>query len=244
MGDTPMSAYEVITSHRTIRRYKEHEMPREHLEKIIRSAIRAPSSSNLQAYCMIRIIDRELRRKIAELAGNQEHIIQASEFFVFVADLYRLIKVCEEFGGKAVEPNYLMLYVASVDAAIAAQNMVITAEELGYGTCYIGAIQNNPCEIAELLNLPRYTYPLFGLTIGIPDEDPALRPRLPEDALVHIDRYPSDDGNIKIALTAFKGTDFYDSFRRRISRYYSAGGRYRERYKKMKDCLMSRGFTL
>jgi len=239
-----MDVYQVITTHRTIRKYRETTIPPEDLEKIIYSAFRAPSSSNLQAYSIIRITDRNLRKQIAELAGKQEQIVTASEFFIFVADMYRLINCCKGIGVEAAQPNFLMLYVATVDAALAAQNMTLTAESLGYGTCYIGAIQEDPCGIAKLLNLPEYTYPLFGLTIGVPDEDPDLRPRLPKEAILHENRYPDDGSNIKAALNAFKGTEFHDSFRRRIKRYYSEAGRYKDRYSRMKNCLLSQGFNV
>ena len=239
-----MEVYNVITQHRTIRKYREYNIPEEHLEMIIKSGIRAPSSTNLQAYCVIRVKDPEIRKKIMALAGNQEHILTASEFLVFVADINRLINCCKELGEEPADPNFLMIYIATIDAAIAAQNMVLTAESLGYGTCYIGAIQNNPCEVAKALDLPKYTYPLFGLTIGVPDEDPELRPRLPPEAMIHIDTYPKDRSNIEKALTAFIDTDFHESFIRRVKRYYSRSGRYRERYEKMKNCLQKMGFKV
>lgn len=239
-----MSVYKVITQHRTIRKYRKYRIPDEHLEMIIKSGIRAPSSTNLQAYCIIRIQDLDIRRKIMALAGDQEHIVTASEFLVFVADTYRLLNCCKEMSEEPATPNFLMIYIAAIDAAIAAHNMVLTAESLGYGTCYIGAIQNNPCEVAEILRLPKYTYPLFGLTIGMPDEDPELRPRLPPDALLHTDTYSLDGSNIKKALTAYEGTDFHESFIRRIKRYYSENGRYKERYRKMKDCLIKIGYII
>ncbi len=236
--------YKLITTHRTIRRYKPGKIPSEHLEKIINSAIRAPSSSNLQSYCIIRITDPILRKRVAKLAGDQEHIYTASEFFIFIADTNRLIQCGKEFGIETAEPNIRMLYVSTVDAAIAAQNMVLTAESLGYGTCYIGAVQNDPCGIAELLNLPKHTYPLFGLTIGIPDEDPPMKPRLPKRALVHLNTYVSNGENVTAAMEAFKGTEYYDSFKRRILRYYSKNGRYEIRFRKMVDCLRKMGYKL
>ncbi|CAM5624427.1 FMN reductase (NADPH) OS=Lysinibacillus sphaericus OX=1421 GN=nfrA1 PE=3 SV=1 [Lysinibacillus sphaericus] len=44
---------------------------------------------------------------------------------------------------------------------------MIAAESMGYGICYIGGVRNKPEEISELLNLPDYVFPLFGLTIGV-----------------------------------------------------------------------------
>lgn len=46
--------------------------------------------------------------------------------------------------------------------------MAIAAESLGLGICFIGGIRNDVEQIAEILDLPPYTMPLFGLTIGHP----------------------------------------------------------------------------
>ena len=64
-----------------------------------------------------------------------------------------------------------------------AENMMIAAEELGYGTCYIGAVQNNTDIIARELELKPGVLPLYGLCIGVIDEAkaPPVRPRLPRD---------------------------------------------------------------
>ena len=40
-----------------------------------------------------------------------------------------------------------------------------------------------------MLALPEHVYPVFGLCIGEPDQDPAMKPRLPVDVLLHQDRY-------------------------------------------------------
>lgn len=65
------------------------------------------------------------------------------------------------------------LLVAMVDTTIA-------AESLGLGICYIGGIRNDIARVAELLGLPAYTVPLFGLTIGIPKTKNQVKPRLPQ----------------------------------------------------------------
>jgi hypothetical protein len=135
-----------------------------------------------------------------------------------------------------------MLYVSTVDAAIAAQNIVLAAEALGYGTCYIGGIQNNPCRIAELLKLPSGTYPLFGLTIGYPDEMPEKRVRLPIDIIVHVDQY--DGSKYENVISYYKEAGFIDSYIRRLLRYYHIDGRFNTRYDVMVDCLKKQGFEV
>jgi hypothetical protein len=111
---------------------------------------------------------------------------------VFIADLSRLDRVSERGGGHADANRFLeMFLVASVDAALAAQNALVAAESLGLGTCYIGAMRNHPEQVAEVLGLPPDAFAVFGLCIGWPDPArPAeVKPRLPQPAVLHLERY-------------------------------------------------------
>lgn len=80
----------------------------------------------------------------------------------------------------------ISLLYGATDATMVAQNMVVAAEALGYGTCYIGAVQNNVDRIAEALALPPGVLPLYGLCIGVIDPahyPPTVKPRIPRALL-------------------------------------------------------------
>ncbi|EHL2699397.1 nitroreductase family protein, partial [Listeria monocytogenes] len=80
--------------------------------------------------------------------------------------------------------------VSVIDAALAAQNMAVAAESLGLGICFIGGIRNDVEQISEILDLPPYTMPLFGLTIGYPVANKEkAKPRLPQDLVYHENTY-------------------------------------------------------
>ncbi|MEB3860394.1 MAG: nitroreductase family protein [Desulfurococcales archaeon] len=178
----------VIFNHRSIRRYRKEGIPEEHVRLLIEAARRAPTDGSLHLWTAIRVKNPALRRKIADLIG-QEHVGEAPEFFIFIADLYRPTRLVEHIGGSPAPSGVALFMFAAVDAALAAENMAILAESLGYGICFIGGIQSAAKEIIEMLRLPENTYPLFGLTVGVPAEDPPRRPRLPGDLLVHVDGY-------------------------------------------------------
>jgi FMN reductase (NADPH) len=57
------------------------------------------------------------------------------------------------------------------------------------GCCYIGGIRDHPDAIIDLLELPKLVFPVSGMTVGVPDHEPILRPRLPLDAVLHWERY-------------------------------------------------------
>ena len=98
-----------------------------------------------------------------------------------------------ELDGKAFEGDYTEQFIiATVDVALMAQNLVVAAESVGLGICYIGGLRNNPQEVSELLELPRGVYPVFGLCLGYPDQDPEVKPRLPLPIILKQERYNED----------------------------------------------------
>lgn len=79
----------VIESHVSIRRYRRVAIPEEHVKAIMEVARRAPTDAALHLWTAIRVKNEGIRSRIAEAVG-QQHVYDAAEFFVFVADLYRL----------------------------------------------------------------------------------------------------------------------------------------------------------
>ncbi len=180
---------EQIHQHRSIRRYKSDPVPREMVETIVAAAQRSSTSSNLQTYSVVAVTDAEKRDRLAELCGNQRHIREAPVFLAWCADWHRLARVCEMQGYQAVTGYVENFLVAAVDAAIAMQTAALAAESLGLGMCFIGGIRNHPREVIELLGLPRLVFPVSGMTLGWPDEEPIFKPRLPLRAILHWETY-------------------------------------------------------
>lgn len=221
-------ALNVFWQRRTIRHFLPDPLPEEHLDLILRAAQRAPTDATAQMYTLIRITDRDLRHRLATLAGNQEHIRQCGEFFIVCLDVYRLRRLIEHRGGVFEMGNRLALIFGTLDAGLAAENLAIAAEMLGYGTCFIGGVQNAVDEIARLLHLPEGVLPVCGLCVGVPDpahipEQP--RPRLPRALVVHENRYRDySDEDLEAAYRAMapitRTRDWYTS----LKRYFAQGG--------------------
>ena len=129
---------------------------------------------------------------------------------------------------------------------LGAENAAVAAESLGLGIVYIGGLRNQIAEVSELLNLPELVYPLFGMCIGIPDQAPLSRPRLPLDAVLHTDTYQTE--------RIEPGIDAYDRIYSQYMRERSGGKdstvwsiQMRKRLTEpirlhMKDFLQSKGF--
>ena len=149
------------------------------VESIVRAGTSAATSSNLQGTTVIRVRNPDTRDAIATLAGGQSYVSTAAVFLVWCADLHRSALACEMGGGTLSAGMTEHFMIATIDVALAAQNAVVAAESLGLGICYIGGIRNDPQQVADLLRLPDQVYPVFGMCLGWPDQDPAKKPRLP-----------------------------------------------------------------
>jgi nitroreductase len=183
---------ELLKSHRSIRKFSDRRIPRELLLELIRAGQGAATSSHVQAYSVIHVMDQANREAIAGLAGGQGYIANCADFLVFCADMKRPTEASERTGANVVRGMTEQLLVASVDTALMAQNVAVAAESEGLGICYIGGIRNNPQAVSDLLRLPEHVYPVFGMCLGYPAHDPDVKPRLPVEAILKEDHYTDD----------------------------------------------------
>jgi nitroreductase len=184
---------ETMRSHRSIRKFKVKEIPDEMLETILTSAQCAATSNFVQAYTIIRVDDQQNRQAIAKLSGSQQWIIEAPVFLVFIADLNRLEAACRKHG-KDMAAGYMEQFiVATVDTALIGQNTLLAAESMGLGGLFIGAIRNDPKKICDMLNIPQHAYPVFGMCLGYPDDQPPVKPRLPLETVFRKETYSAVD---------------------------------------------------
>ena len=192
----------LLLSHRSIRAYRPDPLPAGTLEALAAAAQSAATSSNMQMWSMIAVTDPATKAKIATASQNQKHIEQCPLFLVFVADCSRNRRLGDAAGTELASLDYLESFlVASIDAALAAQNAVIAAESLGLSTVYIGALRNQPLVIADLLGLPKGALGVFGLCVGYADAKAVneVKPRLPQEAVLFHGRYGVTDETALIA---------------------------------------------
>ena len=178
----------VMKAHTSVRRFKEQEIPQADLNEILTAAQMASSWKNFQSYSVILVRSQEKKDALFELVP-QEAIRQSAAFLLFVGDLNRAEKGArlhtDIFQPQGVEG----LLITSVDAALAGQNALLAAESLGYGGVIIGLVRYKSVELAELFKLPDYTYPVFGIALGVPNQQHDVKPRLPLEHVVFEEEY-------------------------------------------------------
>ena len=180
---------DLLKAHRSIRQFQNKQIKPDLFQDLIKAGQAAASSNFFQAATIIRVTDAKKRAKLASLANNQTYVETAAEFLVFCADLNRAASCCDLHGAEANTGFTEQFIIATVDAALVAQNIVVASESAGLGICYIGALRNNPAEVSKVLDLPHDTYPVFGLCLGWPDQDPEVKPRLPIGVVLQENSY-------------------------------------------------------
>jgi nitroreductase len=197
-----------------VRSYRDEPVADEVVNDVLRAAFRAPTSSNIQAYSVVVVRDRDARRALARTAGNQQHIVDCPVFLAFCADLTRIEHALAQ-GGHSLDGNNLeMGLVSSIDAALVGMSAYLAADSVGLKGVMIGAMRNDPEQVARILGLPPRVYCVFGMCLGYADATPAQKPRMGFDAMVHQERYDSA-----------KMSSFVAAYDRELAAHYRASGR-------------------
>ena len=75
-------------NHRTIREFKDKEVPDELYKTLLEVAQRTPTSNGMQQSSIIRITDQELKNEIAKVS-TQEYLARSPILLIFIVDTYR-----------------------------------------------------------------------------------------------------------------------------------------------------------
>lgn len=195
---------ETALSHRSIRKFSAEPVAPEMLAAALEAGRAASSSSFLQAVHIIRVTDVEIRKGLRAVGADQHYIETSAEFLVFCMDFAKHRQIAPDAQTDWTE----VTLIGAIDAGIMAQNVMLAAESMGLGAVYIGSLRNDVGRVAELLDLPAHTMPLFGMCLGHPAQDPIERPRLPLGCVVSENRYQAMSADDFAAYNAVLG-DYY-----------------------------------
>lgn len=161
-----MEVADAIESRRSVRSYNDSEVSDGMLNSILHAGHMAPSAGNLQGRDFIIVKDSATRDMLCRAALNQAFIRQAPVCIV----------VCANFSRSATRYGKRAELYAVQDSAASVMNMMLMAQDLGLGTCWVGAF--NEQAVSELLSIPQGVRPVALLLIGYTDESPMVPPRL------------------------------------------------------------------
>lgn len=180
---------ESIKNRRTIRKYKDQDIPSQLLTELLTDSFRASTMGGMQLYSVVVTRDKDMKAKLALFHFNQPMVTQAPVVLTFCADFNRFCLWCKQRNAVPGYDNFLSFMNAATDALLVTQNFCTLAEENGLGICYLGTTIYNPEPIIDLLKLPRLVIPVATITVGYPDECPEQPDRLPVSGIIHEEYY-------------------------------------------------------
>ena len=178
-----------ILTRRTIRKYATKDVDNEMLSDLLAKASRTQTMGNMQLYSVVITRSEEGKKALAPAHFNQPMVTQAPVVLTICADFRRATDWCLQRKADPGYDNFLSFINASTDALLYTQTFCNLAEEAGLGLCFLGTTVYMPEMIIDALKLPQLVMPVATLTVGWPDEEPALTDRLPLESFVHEETY-------------------------------------------------------
>lgn len=188
MAQTNNKVIETIKYRRSTRKYSQVQISDDELTAIISAGLMAPSAHNHKGWHFSVVTNQELIKKmnsetmeIAKTCGD---------------DLYERWGRNDNFDIFYKAPTVIVLsgkndaYNSYIDCAAATQNMLLAAESLNIGSCWIGIIEllfrKKTDEYKAILGLPDNYTPLFAVTLGYKDGNSAKPPTLDASVVKYI----------------------------------------------------------
>ena len=192
--------FETIMHRRSIRRFESKQIEETALQQILQAGLYAPSAGGRQGVIFAVCQDRTVNERLGKVKrANSNFRMSTATSFVsheqpsIVDDakltnaFYDAPTVITMFAPK----NFLF---SAEDCAAAAENMMLAADALGIGSCYIGqgwTAFADPYgqEILQQWNIPTDHYAVMQLLLGYPregDKPPTPKPRK-EGRVIRID---------------------------------------------------------
>jgi len=173
-----MDVSDAIKGRRSIRAFKNQDVPAEIVEKLIDAARCAPSAGNIQPWEFIIVRKPEIKRRLAEAALSQTFIEEAPIVIVVCAN--------EDRSSLGYGMRGKTLYCIQ-DTAAAIQNIHLSAYSIGLGTCWVGAFREE--EARKILKIPHGVRPVAIVPVGYRAESPPPRGRRSMSEVVHYETF-------------------------------------------------------
>ena len=153
-----MELKKAILERRSIRAFSEKPVDKDLLKEIVIAGIYSPTAGNIQPWAFLSITEPERINKIHTISPGL--LSQPTALICVCSDQEKALKRAGK-GGKTL---------ALMDCAMAAQNIMLRAYDLGLGSCVIRSF--NPDALREIVEAPEHIQPELIVTIGYPAETP------------------------------------------------------------------------
>ena len=168
----------IIRNIRSIRKYKEDKMTEEQLQTLLECGFLAPSGGNSQNWHVTVVQSEDFLKRLS--AANRMSVLADKDLPQEIKDRFADSGHSVSFGAPTV--FFISANGSDVNACFLAEHIVLTAESLGLGSCYLGGIMGflkgeGGKNFVEEMGVPEGFELLYGIAVGVPDERPVPKPR-------------------------------------------------------------------
>ena len=192
-----METMQNILTRRSVRKFADKPIEPDKLHTILEAAMSGPCAVNAREWAFIVVTDREKLAQMAEANGRVARILNGSAGRALAQVIEPMLNqaaaailVCGDLDRAfPPAPDFWV-----IDAAIAAQNMTLAANDLGIGSVWLGTWpdEKRVKRQAAIFQLPETIVPHSILALGYPAEDidmRAVRPSRYEENRVHVNQW-------------------------------------------------------
>ena len=172
------SFIKLVKQRTSCRAYEPKPVPREHLELMLEAARLAPSACNKQPWRFVVVEDEAIRRRLV----NESFLTGIPMKWALNAGAIIALGMEKSAITHRIAPKISGVDYPLLDLGIAGEHLVLQAEELGLGTCWIGWIK--PKKVRAIVDWPSGIEPVILITVGWPAAARRIRPRMPVDMFV------------------------------------------------------------
>lgn len=186
---------ESLLERTSVRRYEREAIPQETMDFIFEAIRNTPTSYNGQQFSVIDIDDQPLKEELYMLTG-QKQLKTCNRLLIFLSDYNKITLLAEKKGLNVPPFTDTMdgVTIGIIDASLAMMSAVVAAQSAGLGSNCVGYLRTvDPKKVAEILKLPKGVFVVCGLALGIPREQPDLKPKQPLSVMVHKNCYNQDN---------------------------------------------------
>ena len=164
-----MQAQEALIGRRSVRAYSFKPIPRNFIERLIDCARLAPTARNVQPWEFVAVTQKETLKKLGALADNGKFIAQAN---------YCIAVFCQD------TKYYLE------DGCAATENILIAAQDLGLGACWVAGDKKPYCQdVKELLAAPKALKLVSLIAVGYAQSQVALPAKKSLKTVLHWEKF-------------------------------------------------------
>lgn len=196
---------EALLGRTSVRRYEREAIPQETMDFIYKAVENTPTSYNGQQFSVIDISDQALKEELYALT-NQKQLKTCNRLLIFCSDYNKISLLAKRKGVDMPAFTDTMdgVMIGIIDASLAMMSAVVAAQAAGLGSNCVGYLRTvDPAKVAELLHLPKGVFVVCGLALGVPREQPDLKPKQPSSLVFHPNRYRGDEEAMTDELAAY-----------------------------------------